>query len=107
MAIEKTRANIPAMEQAIKTYEAKRDAMQLAYLKISEAITHDVQWKGSSGDKFRDQFNQLYQNLRQTETQMDSAIAKMQQAINIYSETEEAAQQIMNSIEEGAAPTFF
>ncbi len=107
MAIEKTRANIPAMRQAVKTYEAKRDAMQLAYLKISEAVTHDVQWKGASGDKFREQFNSLYQNLRQTETQMDSAIAKMNQAIDIYEQTEQEAQSIMNTIEEGPTPGFF
>lgn len=103
-----TRVSIEALNSAINDYKAKKQAMQVAYLQISNTVRElNVTWKGSSAAKFADQFDQLYKNLQQTETQMDSATGKLEKARDLYVETEEKGKQMMSQVEEGTTPDFF
>lgn len=105
---EEIRVSIEALNSAIKDFQGKRDSMENSYLKISNVVRElNTTWRGSSANKFSDQFNELYKNLSQTREQMDNAISKLEQARNIYQETEEAVGVMTESLEEGETPTFF
>ena len=105
---EEIRVSIEALNGAIKDFESKRDSMENTYLKISNVIRElNTTWRGSSANKFSDQFDALYKNLSQTREQMDNAISKLEQARNIYQETEEAVKAMTEQLEAGDTPTFF
>lgn len=108
MATEITRVSIDALNAAIQNYRNKKETMYHAYHNISDAINDvAVTWKGQSANKFKDQFAQLYNNLKQTEEQMDNAISKLEQARDLYQQTEEAARTMVGNVDEGNVPTFF
>ncbi|MBR0463333.1 MAG: WXG100 family type VII secretion target [Clostridia bacterium] len=108
MAGEEVRVSIEALNQAINDYKAKKQAMQIAYLQISNTMRElSTTWKGTSSQKFAEQFDQLYKNLQQTETQMDNATSKLEQARDAYEEVDAQAKSLMQSVEEGTTPTFF
>ena len=108
MATSETRVSIEALTSAINDYKAKKQAMQVAYLQISNAIRQlGASWTGKSADKFAQQFEQLYKNLSQTEQQMDNATKKLEQARAAYEEVENQAKSVLNAVAEGQTPTFF
>ncbi len=103
-----TRVSIEALNSAIQNYKTKKDAMKMAYLQISNVIRElSTTWKGASSVKFTDQFDTLYKNLEKTEEQMDSATRKLEQARDLYQQTEESARSLLGNVEEGSTPTFF
>lgn len=108
MAGEEVRVSIEALNQAINDYKAKKQSMQIAYLQISNTMRElSNSWKGASSQKFAEQFDQMYKNLQQTETQMDNATHKLEQARDAYEEVENQTKTLLNSVEEGTTPTFF
>lgn len=102
MADGMTRVSIPALEEAISNFETKKNSMEIAYLKISNAVRElGSTWKGASSDKFEQQFAEMYKNLQQTEERMDGAIAKLRTAMETYQEVEDANRAASEALESG------
>jgi len=107
MANEITRVSIPALEEAIRNFEVKKNNLEIAYLKISNAVRElGSTWKGASSEKFEAQFDEMYQNLKQTEERMDGAIQKLRTAMETYQEVEEQNKAAADAAAEGDTSYF-
>lgn len=103
-----TRVSIPALEEAIKTFETKKQAMELAYLNLSNDVrTLDGTWHGDASEKFKARFDELYKNLQVTEERMDGAIQKLRTAIQVYQEVEDANKAATDGLEDNASVSYF
>ena len=92
------------MQNAIQTIENKKMALENAYLKISNEVrTLDGTYHGEASEKFKAQFDALYKNLQQNEVVMGNVIANLKQALNIYTEEEEAARSMIEGLDVGTA----
>ncbi len=102
-----TRVSIPALEEAIQTFEAKKAALENAYLKISNEVrTLDGTWHGEASEKFKASFDALYKNLQVTEERMDVAISKLKTAVQTYQEVEDANRAATDALDEGNVSYF-
>ena len=100
--IDNLRISKEAMEEAIKNFESRKTALENSYLKISNEVrTLDGTWHGEASEKFKTQFDGLYENLKQNETVMSNVISNLKTALNIYEETEEKARVMYEKLEEG------
>lgn len=107
MANEMTRVSIPALEDAIRNFEMKKNSLEIAYLKISNEVRElGGTWKGESSNKFEAQFDEMYKNLKQTEERMDGAIAKLRTAMQVYQEVEDANRAAADALAEGNTAYF-
>ena len=88
MAEELIRVSAAALEEAINTFENKKNAMANAYLRIYRAV-HGVEWRGESSSKYEQQFEEMYKNLEVTEERMDHAISKLRTVLETYEELED------------------
>lgn len=103
-----TRVSIPALEDAIKTFETKKMAMENAYLKLSNDVrTLDGSWHGDASEKFKARFDELYKNLQVTEERMDGAIAKLRTAVEVYTEVEEQNKAATDALEGNTSVSYF
>ena len=89
MAEELIRVSAAALEEAINTFENKKNAMANAYLRIYRTV-HGLEstWKGDSSNRFEQRFEEMYKNLEVTEERMDHAISKLRTALETYEELE-------------------
>lgn len=100
--IDNLRVSEEAMQTAIQTYEARTAGLENAYLKISNEVrVLDGTYHGPASEKFKSQFDALYQNLQQNRTVMENVIAKLKQALSIYQEQEAAAQNMFQGLDTG------
>ncbi|MBQ8088419.1 MAG: WXG100 family type VII secretion target [Clostridia bacterium] len=108
MADSTTRVSIPALQDAISTYQQKRDALKMAYMSINDEVTkaHST-WTGDAANKFVEQFAQMYRNLSETDVQMEGAITKLNKVMEEYEAVESRARSLMESAQEGTTPTVF
>jgi len=91
-----------AMEAAISNYESRKTALENVCKKIMDEVNNlDGTWHGEASEKFKTQFEAMYQNLQQNITVMGNIINNLKQALNIYEEKEELVQKMMDAIEEG------
>ena len=104
--IDNLRLSQEAMEEAISNFESRKIALENAYLKISNEVrTLDGTWHGEASEKFKNQFDGLYQNLKQNETVMSNVIKNLKAALAIYEEKEEAARTLIEALDEFKAYT--
>lgn len=104
--IDNLRMSTEAMREAIQTFENKKMGLENAYLKISNEVrTLDGTWHGEASEKFKSQFEKLYQNLQQNEAVMSNVISKLNSALDTYEEFEERAKTLLQNAEEGRAYT--
>lgn len=102
--IDNLKMSREAMEEAITNFEARKVSLENAYLKISNEVrTLDGTWHGEASEKFKTQFDKLYENLKQNETVMSNVISNLKTALSIYEEQEQAATNLINNAEEGTA----
>ena len=102
--IDNLKMSEEAMQTAITDFKSRKQALENSYLKISnEARTLTASWHGEASRKFTTQFDALYKNLAQNETVMENVIDKVSEALNLYVETENEAEQMLKSLEEGMA----
>ncbi|MGN0802973.1 MAG: WXG100 family type VII secretion target [Candidatus Faecivicinus sp.] len=102
-----TRVSIPALEEAITTFENKKVALENAYLKISNDVRElDTTWHGEASEKFKARFDELYKNLQVTEERMDGAIAKLRTAVQTYQEVEDENRAATEALDEGNVSYF-
>lgn len=106
MVIDKLKVSVDAMQTAISNFESRKLGLENAYLKISNEVrVLDGTYHGEASEKFKSQFDQMYKNLQQNETVMSNVIAKLKEALATYEEQEQAATNLINSLEEGTAYT--
>ncbi len=73
-----------AVAQAITEYEAKKDAFTMAHLQISSAVSSLMgNYKSDAANKFYSKFGDIYNNLKQVDPQMESAIGKLKEVEEI------------------------
>ena len=95
-----TRVTAEALATAITNYESKKQAFQVAYLKISNVVRElSVNYKSEAGTAFYNKFDEIYKNLSQTEVQMDNAINKLKQVKEIYEALAAAQQALVNALQ--------
>ena len=102
--VAKLRISKEEMRSAISNFEQRKSALENAYLKISNEVrTLDGTYHGAASEQFKSQFDGLYKNLSQTESVMSNIISKLNQALQIYEETETAVQKAMDALDEAKA----
>ncbi len=102
--IDNLRVSKEAIEKSISEFEARKSGLENAYLKISNEVRElDSTWHGEASEKFKTQFESLYQNLKQNETVMSNVISKLKTALEIYVEQEKIVATLFNNAEEGIA----
>ena len=82
---EITRVSAEALATTINEYNARKAEFQQAYLQISNVVRQlSVNWKSEAATQFYARFDEIYNNISQTETQMENAISKLTQVKDIY-----------------------
>lgn len=85
MASNGTRVTAEALATAIQNYEARNQEFQNAYLKISNIVRQlSVNYKSEAATAFYNKFNDIYNNLSQTESRMEDATNKLKQVKEVY-----------------------
>jgi len=102
--IDNLRMSTEAMRTAINDFNNRKTALENAYLKISNEVrTLDGTWHGEASEKFKGQFDKLYQNLKQNETVMSNVISNLNTALDLYEEFEDQAKTLIQNAAEGNA----
>lgn len=100
--IDNLRLSTEAMRTAINDFNNRKTALENAYLKISNEVrTLDGTWHGEASEKFKGQFDKLYQNLKQNETVMSNVISNLETALDLYEEFEDQAKTLIQNAAEG------
>ena len=79
------RVSAEALATAINDYNARKGEFQTAYLQISNVVRQlSVNYKSEAATAFYSKFDEIYNNMSQTETQMENAINKLTQVRDVY-----------------------
>lgn len=93
------------MQDAINAYNKCKSDFQNAYLQMSNAVrTADTIWHGQASETFKDKFNQMYNNVVQTEEQVQIAVNEMNKALQTYAEAEQRGTALVESMNVGTNP---
>lgn len=93
-----------AVAQAINEYENKKDAFTMAHLQISSAVSSLMgNYKSDAANKFYSKFGDIYNNLKQVDVQMESAIGKLKEVEQITNALIASQVSAASSIETDAA----
>lgn len=85
MAASGTRVTAEALATTIQKYESHKQEFANAYLKISNIVRElSVNYKSEAATAFYNKFNDIYNNLSQTESRMDDAVGKLKQVKQVY-----------------------
>lgn len=100
--IDNLRVSEEAFSRTIQSYETHTMAMENAYLSISNEVrVLDGTYHGAASEKFKSQFDALYQNLKQNRSVMDNVIAKLKEALSTYQDIEEQAKNVFSGLDTG------
>jgi WXG100 family type VII secretion target len=106
MAGSNVRVSVEALATAINDYNGKKASFQQAYLQISNVVRQlSVNYKSDAANAFYAKFDEIYKNISQTETQMESAITKLTQVKEIYEELIALQKAAVNALETDFAAT--
>jgi uncharacterized protein YukE len=64
----------------------------------------DAIWHGQASETFKDRFNQMYNNISQTQNNVQEAVAELNKAIETYNATEQKIISIAININIGTNP---
>lgn len=93
-----------SMETAINTFENKKMALENSYLKISNEVRDlDGTWHGEASERFKAQFDALYDNLKQCETVMSNVVSNLKSALSVYEEQEKDQEKRFEGLDQGHA----
>ena len=91
-----------AFGTAIATFENKKTALENAYLKVSNEVRElSNSYKGEAANAFQSNFEQLYSNIKTTETSMQGVIDTLKSVQGIYEKYEESIKALISQLEEG------
>lgn len=92
------------MQTAITNYKTRKDNLTTTCLRISNEVRElGNTWNGEASEKFENQFQQLFSNMKQNETVMENVINKLEDALKVYEETEEEARSTVDAVDTGTA----
>lgn len=104
MAEGRTRVNKEKMQGAIENYKARKGEIVTTCYKISDAVrVLDGSWDGQASETFKNQFNSMFNNLKQSEEAMTILIARLEGALDTYEGSEVDVQGLFDSIDTGMA----
>ncbi len=93
------------LRNAVSKYNTQKGQLQTAYLQMSNAVRQvDGSWNGDASEAFKQQFEQLYKNIEQTEAKVQDAVDEMSKAAEIFDEVEQANQPAFQNLDVGTSP---
>lgn len=93
------------MRAAVSTFKSRQTELQTAYLNMSNAVRAvDATWNGEASESFKNQFNEMYKNIEQTETKVQDAIDEVSKAAAIFEETEKKLESTIGALDTGESP---
>lgn len=94
-----------AMQDAINTYNKCKNDFQLAYLQMSNAVRQaDNIWHGQASETFKSKFNQMFNNLTETENLMQTAVDDINKALERYNASEQRGLAMVEAMDVGTNP---
>ena len=100
--IDNLKVSEEALQTAISNYETKRVELENTCLKISNEVrVLDGTWHGEASEKFKSQFDEMYNKLKQSDTTMANIVNNLKKALETYTNLEEQIKTIMMNAEEG------
>lgn len=90
------------LRDTVAKYNTCKGQLQIAYLEMSNAVrTVDASWNGDASEAFKNQFDQMYRNIEQTEAKVQDAIDELTHAAEIYDQIEQANQSSFANLDVG------
>lgn len=100
--IDNLRVSEEALQAAIANYETKRVELENTCLKISNEVrVLDGTWHGEASEKFKSQFDEMYNKLKQSDTAMCNIVSNLKKALETYTNVETEIRAMFDSVEEG------
>lgn len=100
--IDNLRVSEEALQAAIANYETKRVELENTCLKISNEVrVLDGAWHGEASEKFKSQFDEMYNKLKQSDTTMANIVSNLKKALETYINVEKAIESVLANAEEG------
>ena len=97
--------NEGTMQNAINNYNNCMKAFENAYLQMSNAVRQaDSTWHGQASETFKDKFNQMYNNISQTQNNVQEAVAELNRALETYAATEQRVVGMIDALNIGSNP---
>ena len=94
------RVSAEALATAINDYNARKGEFQTAYLQISNVVRQlSVNYKSEAATAFYSKFDEIYNNMSQTETQMENAINKLKSVKEVYEALADAQQSLVSALQ--------
>lgn len=92
------------MEAAIATYETKRVELENICLKISNEVrVLDGNWHGEASERYKSQFEEMYNKLKQSDATMENIVTKLKKALETYTDVEGQVVVNFDNMSEGKA----
>lgn len=103
-----TLAQIEQMRSTINTYTQKKNDIMLAYLRMNETVSMLVgeSWTGEAAQRFNEEFDAMYANLRTSSEQVSGAIRTLNTVIEKLEATEADLNSAAEGLDEGTVPSF-
>lgn len=100
----RVRINKEVMQTAINNYKTSKGETVSTIFKMSDAVrTMDQAWDGTASERFKSQFNTMFNNLRQCEEKVDQFITNLEGVLSSYESTEVDVQGLFEDLDEGTA----
>lgn len=94
-----------AMRAAVSKFKSCQQELENAYLTMSNAVREvDASWNGDASEAFKNQFNDLYKNIEQTEAKVQDAVDEVSKAAEIYDEAEASLESTFGGLDVGTSP---
>lgn len=104
MADGRVRINKEVMQTAINNYKIEKGEMIATCYKMSDAVrTMDQAWDGTASERFKTQFNSMFNNLKQCEDKVNQFITNLEGVLSSYESTEVDVQGLFEDLDEGTA----
>lgn len=82
MANDRINSSAEAFEQAVSQFNSCMTELQNAYLQMTSAVfTLDTTWNGEASEAFKNQYNELANNLKTSDGTIETAIKDIQMVI--------------------------
>ena len=93
------------LTNAVNKYTNQKMQLQNAYLRMYRELHRlDGSYQGDASEALKNQFEQMYKNLEQTENKVHDAIDEMTKTANIVDEVEAGLQAAFSGLDTGSDP---
>ena len=93
------------LNNAVSKYANQKMQLQNAYLRMYRELHGlDGKYVGDASEALKQQFEQMYKNIEQTEAKVQDAIDEMTKTAEIVDEVEAGLQSAFNSLDTGTDP---